>query len=140
MYKGMAVFNGVLITLMITFNGLLGSSVGNQQSLIIIHLIGLLCSIGLLIGCREKMKNFKGLPPYLFLGGAIGIFNVLFNNLSFNALGATLTLSLNLIGQLITSMIFDHYGLLGLSVNKVNKTKLAGVGIMSIGIISMIFI
>lgn len=140
MYKMMAALDGVLIALMVVFNGLLASRTGNSQSLIIIHVVGLLGTTLLLIGSRNRLKSIKGIPLYLFIAGALGIFNVLFNNISFLKLGATLTLCLNLLGQLIASMIIDHFGLLGQQVNKINSTKLLGISIMILGIISMMFI
>ena len=140
MYKMMATLDGVLIALMVVFNGLLASKTGNSQSLIIIHVVGLLGTTLLLIASRNKLKSIRGIPLYLFIAGALGIFNVLFNNISFLKLGATLTLCLNLLGQLIASMIIDHFGLLGQQVNKINSTKLLGISIMILGIISMMFI
>ncbi len=140
MYKMMAALDGVLIALMVVFNGLLASRTGNSQSLIIIHVVGLLGTTLLLIGSRNRLKSIKGIPLYLFIAGALGIFNVLFNNISFLKLGATLTLCLNLLGQLIASMIIDHFGLLGQQVNKINSTKLLGISIMILGILSMMFI
>ena len=140
MYKMMATLDGILIALMVVFNGLLASKTGNSQSLIIIHVVGLLGTTLLLIGSRNRLKSIRGIPLYLFIAGALGIFNVLFNNISFLKLGATLTLCLNLLGQLIASMIIDHFGLLGQQVNKINSTKLLGISIMILGIISMMFI
>lgn len=140
MYKALATFDGVLIALMVAFNGLLALHIGNNQSLLVIHFVGLFGTILLLLGSRGRLQSIRGLQPYLFIAGALGIFNVLFNNLSFSALGATLTLSLNLLGQLIASMLIDHFGLLGLALNKVNRTKLLGVAIMGLGIISMIIL
>lgn len=140
MYKMMATLDGILIALMVVFNGLLASRTGNSQSLIIIHIVGLLGTTLLLIGSRNKLKSIKGIPFYLFIAGALGIFNVLFNNISFLKLGATLTLCLNLLGQLIASMIIDHFGLLGQQVNKINSTKLFGISIMILGIVAMMFL
>lgn len=140
MYKMMAALDGVLIALMVVFNGLLASKTGNSQSLIIIHVVGLLGTTLLLIASRNKLKSIRGIPFYLFIAGALGIFNVLFNNISFLKLGATLTLCLNLLGQLIASMIIDHFGLLGQQVNKINSTKLLGISIMILGILSMMFL
>lgn len=140
MYKMMATLDGILIALMVVFNGLLASRTGNSQSLIIIHVVGLLGTTLLLIGSRNKLKSIKGIPFYLFIAGALGIFNVLFNNISFLKLGATLTLCLNLLGQLIASMIIDHFGFLGQQVNKINSTKLFGISIMILGIVAMMFL
>lgn len=140
MYKTLAIFNGVLIALMVSSNGLLALYIGNEQSLIVIHFVGLLGTIVLLLGSRTRLQSLCNLPSYLFIAGVLGIFNVLFNNISFSALGATLTLSLNLIGQLIASMVIDHFGLFGFVINKINKTKLVGITIMGFGIISMMII
>ncbi len=137
MYKNMAALDGVLIGLMVVLNGLLASKTGNTQSLVIIHGVGLLGSIVLLIGSRTRLISIQGLPYYLFTAGALGIFTVLFNNSSFLMLGATLTLCLNLLGQLFASMIIDHFGLLGQQINRVNFLKLLGAVIMILGIIAM---
>lgn len=140
MYQILATLDGVLIGLMVVFNGLLASKTGNNQSLLIIHGVGLLGSIVLLIGSCTRLKSIKGLPLYLFIAGALGIFTVLFNNISFLKLGATLTFCLNLLGQLLASMIIDHFGLLGQHRNKTNFIKLLGVAIMVSGIIAMVLI
>jgi transporter family-2 protein len=140
MYQMMAALDGILIGLMVVFNGLLASKTGNSQSLIIIHGVGLLGTIILLIGSRTHLKSIKGLPSYLFIAGALGIFSVLFNNTSFIKLGATLTLCLNLLGQLLASMIIDQFGLLGQQINKINSIKLLGVAIMISGIVAMMLI
>lgn len=139
MYKTLAVFDGVLIALMVSFNGLLAFQLGNGPSLLIIHIVGLAGTILLFLASRASYKSVRGLPFYLFLAGALGIFNVLFNNLSFTALGAALTLSLNLVGQLLASMLLDHFGLLGLVQNRINSMKLIGITIMILGIFLMMF-
>ncbi len=89
MYKVLATFDGVLIALMVTLNGLLASHIGNNQALVVIHFIGLIGTIILLLGSPTRLRSLRGLPVYLFIAGALGIFNVLFNNFSFLALGAT---------------------------------------------------
>ncbi|MCT4545220.1 MAG: DMT family transporter [Vallitalea sp.] len=138
MCKIIAIFNGVLITFMIAVNGFLAGEIGNNASLICIHLIGLITLCIIFLIRKEKFKSIKGLSIYLFTGGAIGVFIVFFNNICFNNLGASLTLGLGLLGQLIASMLIDNFGLLGVKKNKINIRKLTGIGIMTIGIIIMI--
>ncbi|GMQ57340.1 DMT family transporter [Vallitalea sediminicola] len=140
MFEFVAVINGVMIALMISFNGLLAQQVGNNESLIIIHLVGLIGTSIIFLISRSKLKSIKGLPKFLFLGGAIGIFNVTLNNVCFDKLGVALTISLGLMGQLIASMFIDHFGLLGIKKNKINIKKLTGIAIMSIGIVVMIIL
>ncbi|QUI24004.1 DMT family transporter [Vallitalea pronyensis] len=140
MYKALAIWNGVLIALMVSFNGLLAESIGNNEALILIHLIGLMGTTIIFFVKREKFVSIKGLSPFLFTAGLIGIFNVTFNNICFIELGAALTLGLCLLGQLIASSIIDHFGLLGVKVNPLNLKKITGIIIMSIGIVIMIVI
>lgn len=138
MFKLTAIINGILIAVMISFNGVLAKELGNNIALIIIHIVGLVTTSIVFIISRYKYNSIKGLPIYLLAGGAIGIFNVLLNNISFNRLGAALTLGLCLLGQLGTSMIIDHFGFFGVSKNKINIKKLTGIFVMSIGIVVMI--
>ena len=51
---------------------------------------------------------------YLYGAGAIGVLMVLFSNICFAQLGASLTLSLTVFGELVMSCIIDHFGLLGM--------------------------
>ena len=128
---------GILITLMTTFNGILSENIGNYTSTVIVHLVGLLSTIFVMLFSKRKIIFNKNIPLYLYSAGAIGVLTVLFNNISFNAVGISLTLSLGLLGQSLTSMIIDHYGLLGMKINKFNKNKILGFALMTIGIIIM---
>ena len=48
----------------------------------------------------------------MYTGGLIGVLTVIFSSLGFSKLGVSLTVSLGLFGQLVTSIIIDHFGLL----------------------------
>ena len=94
MYKLYAILIGVLITIMVTFNGVLESHIGNFLAVLVIHIVGL-SSISLILLLRQERPTIKkGIPLYLYTGGAIGILLVLVNNICFSNLGASLTLSL----------------------------------------------
>lgn len=138
MYKLASVFIGLLITIMVTINGALSKGIGDYKSVLIIHIVGLITITFLLILKKEKLNLKKDIPKYLFSGGAIGVFVVLFNNISFNKLGASLTLSLGLFGQLILSGIIDHFGLFNMEVSKFNVKKIVGFLLIFVGIIVMV--
>lgn len=138
MYKSFAVFSGILIAFMITFNGLLSNYTGGYLALIIIHVVGLIILIPILLFKRQKLSSLKYIPIYLFGAGAIGIFMVFFTNISFSFLGVSLTVSLGILGQSIASCIIDHYGLLGMEISKFQKEKLFGFVLVFIGIIIMV--
>ena len=137
MYKLYSGLIGVLISVMIAFNGILSNNIGNYPSVIVIHIIGLIGISFILIINKVKLNFGKNIPIYLYSAGAIGVFTVLFNNLSFNTLGVSLTLALGLLGQSVASVVIDHYGLLGMKVIKFKKEKMLGFIIISLGIMTM---
>ena len=73
----------------------------------------------------------------MYSAGAIGVFTVLFNNITFSTLGVSLTIALGLFGQSMASIVIDHYGLLGMKVIKFNPNKLVGLVLIILGIIVM---
>lgn len=137
MYNFLSAFMGALIAIMIMLNGTLSGGTGNYTSIIIIHLIGLFSVIFVIIISKSKLKIKKNLPLYLYSGGAIGVFTVLFNNLSFTALGVSLPLALGLLGQAVSSIIIDHFGLLGMKVINFKKNKIIGLLLVTLGIFIM---
>jgi len=130
-------FIGTLIAIMVMINGTLSNAVGNYTANVIIHVIGLIGVILVLLFSRTTIKISKGIPLYLYSAGAIGVFTVLFNNMSFSALGVSLTLALGLLGQSISSIFIDHFGLLQMSVNRFNTKKTIGLMLIILGIIVM---
>jgi len=138
MYKVSAVFIGILIAVMVTFNGVLANYTNQYQAIFIIHIVGLIAVIVILILRKAKFKLTKGIPIYLYSGGLIGVLMVFLNNLCFNSLGASLTLSLGIFGQLVLACFIDHYGLFGLNIYKFEKKKIIGFFIILCGLITMI--
>jgi transporter family-2 protein len=130
-------FIGALISIMIMLNGTLSNSYGNYTSTVIIHLTGLFSIIFILLITRTKFKFKKNIPIYLYSAGAIGIFTVLFNNLSYSTLGVAVTIALGLLGQSITAIIIDHFGLLGMDIIRFRKEKFIGLILVSFGILVM---
>ena len=62
MYKISAVFIGILIAIMVTFNGLLVNYTNQYRSILIIHIIGLMAITITLILRTEKFKLTKNIP------------------------------------------------------------------------------
>lgn len=137
MFNILSMFVGILIGLMTISNSLLSTYMGNYSSSVVIHLAGLIGVIFVIIFTKSKLSFKKSLPLTLYTAGIIGVFTVLFNNLTVTFIGASLTTALGLLGQTISSIIIDHYGLLGVNVCKFNKKKLIGLFLISIGLIIM---
>ncbi len=98
---------GCLLTIMIYFNSTLTDNVGMASALIFIHIAGLVGSIVINFLLKKKIPFNKAIPFVLYCGGCIGVFNVLFNTMSFAAIGASLTATIGLLSQSISSIVVD---------------------------------
>lgn len=137
MFNLLSIFLGGLIAVMLSFNSILSQHIGTYTSNVIIHFVGLVTIFFILVIKGHKITLKKGIPILLYSGGAIGITTVIFNNISMGIIGATLTISLGLLGQVICSLLMDHYGVLGMKKVLFNKKKIFGLSIMIVGIIIM---
>lgn len=137
MYNLISVFVGALITIMVAINGMLADALGNYLSNVVIHLVGLISIIVVVIVSKYKFNLPKKESILIYAGGAVGVITVFSNAVSFTALGATLTIVLGLLGQVVSSLFIDHYGLFGAQVIKFNKKKILGLTLMILGTIIM---
>ncbi|AWK52320.1 hypothetical protein DIC82_15510 [Clostridium beijerinckii] len=140
MYNFLSLLIGALVAIMVTFNGELSNGLGTYSSLVIIHLVGFVIILVIMFYKKIKISFKSSLPLYLYSAGAISVFTVMFNNLSYPILGVSLPVALGLLGQLIASLAFDHYGFLGMSKIHFNKKKFVGLFIIIIGIFIMTFL
>ncbi|MPM26501.1 hypothetical protein SDC9_73005 [bioreactor metagenome] len=139
MYNFLSLFTGILITLMVSLNGILSHRIGNYSSTLIVHLSGFIVISIFILYKKYKIDIKKSIPLALYSGGIIGVLTVIFNNISFNVLGASLTISIALLGQTLSSLIIDHYGLMKMKKVKFEKKKLLGVSFIMLGIYIMTF-
>lgn len=133
----LSILTGSLLAIMLSLNGTVSQIAGNYASTVIIHTVGLIGIIFVLIATKSKIKNTRSVPFYMYTGGLIGVLTVIFSNASFSKLGVSLTTSLCLLGQLVASIIIDHFGWFNLAVNKFNKKKIIGLIIIVLGILLM---
>jgi len=130
-------FLGTLITLMVMFNSILAVKSGHLLSLTVLHLVGI-CAATIIILCIRKTKQTNNTPFYWYSAGIIGVLIVYFNNLCFPVLGASVTLSLAIIGQSIGSIITDSTGIFGMAKHRFEKKKVIGFLIVLVGILIMV--
>lgn len=140
MYNFLSLLIGILIAVMVAFNGELSGNVGNYSSLVVIHVIGYIVLVLLMFYKKIKIPFKMTLPLWLYSAGAITVGTVLINNMAYNAIGVSLPVALGLLGQSLTSLIFDHYGFLGMPKIKFNKKKIIGIIIIIIGVCVMTFL
>lgn len=140
MYRNIAFLNGILLAIMIFFNGLQASITGPYISTLIFHAFGLLFVLIIAILKRNQLPKLKTLQPIYLLPGILGVITILLNNMCIPRIGITLTTGISLYGQLITSGLVEHFGLFGMPVSKFKKGKALGYLLITMGIIVMIFL
>ena len=133
----LAALIGVMLSFMVFTNGTLAGYLGNYPATVVNHAIGLSIVLIIIFFKKIKIKTLPKAPFYIYLGGAVGVFTVLFTNISFNHLGMSRTLALGLLGQSITSIFIDHYGLFGMPRVKFNAKKSIGLSFVGLGIFLM---
>jgi transporter family-2 protein len=137
MYNLLSILIGALIAIMSSFNSMLSIYTGNYTSSVIIHSVGLFGTIVIMKILKYKIIFNKNLSLFLYSAGFIGVFTLLFNNITFIAIGASLTIALGLLGQTLSSIIIDHFGFLGVNVVKFNNKKIIALSIITLGIVIM---
>ena len=135
----LSVLSGILITLMVAVNGELGATYGVYSATVMIHIIGLILISLLLVIKRRRFFPVQKLPFQLFLGGAVGVGTVVFNNLSFGRISVSAILALGLLGQTLTSLIIDQFGLFQMPKHPFSMKKLPGFVLVIVGIAWMLW-
>jgi transporter family-2 protein len=140
MYYFLTSLAAVLIAVMVAINGGLTDVYGVHLATLIIHCIGLVAATVVALVKKQKLlASLRGLPAALLLGGAIGYFTTLFNNMAVGKISFTALLALSLLGQAATSLAIDQFGFFGMPVRKFNVGKLAGLGFTVGGIVILLW-
>jgi transporter family-2 protein len=74
-------------------------------------------------------------PPSAWLGGFLGACFVTAAVILVPKLGVAMTFSLFVAGQLLMSLMIDHYGLLGVEVKEISLPRIAGIALITAGVV-----
>lgn len=139
MYYILASIASVLVSFMIFVNGKSLNYFNLYTSLTLINLVGLITTFIFLLVTKNNLLIKKKVKPYYFLGGVVGYLLTFFNVVAFNKIPLSSIIALALLGQVLTSLIIDNFGLFKMKINKISKNNVLGIIIISIGIITMLY-
>ncbi|WP_191558363.1 DMT family transporter [Brevundimonas aurantiaca] len=88
-----------------------------------------------LMQTRPDMAAARALPWYAWLGGVYGACFVVAAAWGVPRLGVAMTITLMVGGQLLLSLILDHFGALGVPRQPLNLGRIAGVGLVLAGVL-----
>jgi transporter family-2 protein len=136
-----AVVCAAVIPFQAIINGRLGQMLSNPLlAALVSFLSGTLALVLILFASTPGLPRlpdglrWNDVPPYLFLGGLLGAVFVTAVLMLVPKLGAANVLAAGIVGQLLTSVVIDHWALLGVPHSPVTGVKLAGCGLLVAGL------
>ncbi|SDN34705.1 DMT family transporter [Desulfonauticus submarinus] len=119
-------------------NSVLDSKIGHPiLASAVSFLVGSCALIFLILILRIPLPNIleiKSVPWWAWTGGLLGAFFVLVSVILAPKVGAITLMALVLAGQVMASLIYDHFGLLGFPVHPISIFRLLGIIFIFVGI------
>lgn len=84
---------------------------------------------------RPDVEAARSLPWYSWIGGLYGAVFVVVAAWAVPRLGVAMTISLMVAGQLLASLVLDHFGAFGVPRQPINLGRIAGVALVISGVV-----
>jgi transporter family-2 protein len=110
---------------------------GAAMGALVNFIVGTLALITLLLFLRQPLPGreaLAGVPAWAWFGGLFGAAYVALATFAGPRLGALLLLALTVAGQMVASVIVDHYGLLGFQQQPVTSLRMLGIAFLVVGV------
>ena len=129
---------GALISLQAPTNSMLAKAGGSPVlAALISFAVGTaaLAIVWIGSGNRPGSAPFAGLPWYAWLGGLYGAFFVAVAAFAAPRIGLAALITIGIAGQVLSAMLLDHFGVLGLPREPVSPARLLGAGLVLGGVV-----
>lgn len=83
----------------------------------------------------SNLLSAKNAPAIAWTGGLLGAVFVAAAVILVPKLGVALTFSLIIAGQMVITLVIDHFGFLGVPVKEISLVRLFGVTLITIGVV-----
>jgi len=91
--------------------------------------------LALMMQSRPDLTAARALPWYAWIGGVYGVVFVVAATWAVPRMGVATTVTLMVAGQLIVSLVLDHFGAFGVPKQPINLGRIAGIGLVIAGVI-----
>lgn len=138
-FLAFAIIAGAVLPLQAGLNIQLGKSVHQPIfaafASFFIGTIALLIYLLILKFDFSNISNSRVISPWVWSAGILGAFYVAAVIVLAPKLGTALTFSLVVAGQMMVSLVFDHFGLLGMPVKHINWQRFLGIAFIITGVL-----
>jgi len=100
--------------------------------------VGTVAMLAVLLALREPVPSLQAIaraPWYAWTGGLLGVVYIAGSIVLIPRIGAATVVALIVVGQLLGSLAFDHFGLLGVPVHEINGLRGLGAGLLIAGVV-----
>lgn len=130
---------GLGLAVQVGLNSTMRQSTGSAVfAAVVSFCVGLTALIVFIVVTREPIPTRAALataPVWAWLGGLFGAFYVAMATVAGPRLGAATLLALTLLGQVVASLILDHFGWLGFAQHAVSVTRVLGAALLVVGVL-----
>lgn len=134
----LCILAGAILPLQAALNvGLASQTTGPLFSTLMNFISGIVVITTVFLAFRTPLPTAStavSIPWYYWCGGLFGAYFVIATMVSVPRLGAGLMVAIIVAGQIVTSLIFDHYGWLGYQVHEINWGRIAGAAFLLAGV------
>ncbi len=138
MWIALAFLSGAFLPIQAGLNAKLGKAAESPvYASMLSFAVGTLGLITYILITKQSMSwaGVREAPAHIWLGGLLGAFYVTVIILAFPKLGPGLTFGLVVAGQMIISIILEHFNILVAQQNSISLMKLLGVLLVVAGVI-----
>ena len=132
------VFGGAATALQAPTNAKMMTAVGSPVNAAFVSFAVGTAALGILavvLQTRPDMVASRNLPWYAWIGGLYGAIFVVAAAWGVPKLGVATTITLMVTGQLLLSLVLDHFGVMGVPKQPLNLGRVAGVALVLAGVL-----
>ena len=132
------VLGGAATALQAPTNARMMTAVGSPVNAAFVSFAVGTAALGLLavvLQVRPDMAASRALPWYAWIGGLYGAIFVVAAAWGVPRLGVATTIILMVAGQLLLSVVLDHFGAMGMPKQPISLGRVAGVGLVIAGVL-----
>ncbi|MBS2772213.1 DMT family transporter [Anoxybacillus rupiensis] len=128
LYILLSLVGGMLAGLQAPINGSLGKKIGSLEGAFTSFFVGtLFLTFAALFFGKGQLVQLLQVPKWNLLGGLLGAAFVTITIISVPKVGAAAAILAAIVGQLVISMVIDHFGLFGVPKIPMNMNRLFGL-------------
>lgn len=139
LYLALAFAGGAILPLQALINARLGGHVGGAVwAAAISFQAGALVLIALQLLLRAPWPSatvIAGVPAWAWVGGALGAFYVTVVVLVVPRVGAASLMASVIFGQVVASLLLDQFGVLAAAPHPASPLRIAGAGLLLVGVV-----